>query len=159
MEPLAKIIVTGFGIGYSRWAPGTCGSLLALVSAWLVPLPAWWILPAAALGAFVLGVPLSFWAEKKWGTDPPRLVWDEMAGQWLALSLLPKTAGVYLLSFLLFRFFDIVKPLGVFRVQELPGGWGVMLDDLVCGIYSNIGLQLFLLAFFQRLSPLARLWS
>jgi phosphatidylglycerophosphatase A len=153
----AKALVTGLGTGYSPWAPGTCGSLLALTSAWLLFPASWWAVPLAVMAACLAGVPLSFWAERRWGSDPPRVVIDEVAGQWLALFLVPKSAIWFPLAFLVFRLFDITKPLGIFRVQEAPGGWGVVLDDLLAGAYSNIVLQAGMLLFCRKASALAGL--
>lgn len=154
-DTAAKALVTGLGAGYSPLAPGTCGSLLALLAAWFLIPGHWWALTAAALLVSLAGVPLSTWAEKRWGADPPRVVIDEVAGQWLALVFLPKALAVYLPAFLLFRLFDIVKPWGIYRVQEVSGGWGVVLDDLLAGVYTNIVLQLALLAFYRKGSLLA----
>ena len=157
LDVAAKALVTGLGAGYSPLAPGTCGSLLAALAAWFLLPSSGWALPAAALVACLAGVPLSTWAERRWGADPPRVVIDEVAGQWLALVLLPKSLVVYPAAFLLFRLFDIVKPWGIFRVQEAPRGWGVMLDDLLAGIYANMVMQLALLALYRKGSALAGL--
>lgn len=157
IEIAAKALATGLGAGYSPLAPGTCGSLLAALAAWFLFPISWWALPAAVLLSCLAGVPLSAWAERRWGTDPPRVVIDELAGQWLALILLPKALAIYALAFMLFRLFDIVKPWGIFRVQEASGGWGIMMDDLLAGIYANISVQLALLAFYQKGSALAGL--
>jgi phosphatidylglycerophosphatase A len=157
MVMAAKAAVTCLGAGYSPLAPGTCGSLLAVLAAWFLIPGVWWALPAAALAAFLAGVPLASQAEGWWGADPPRVVLDEVAGQWLALALVPKSFAAYALAFVLFRLFDILKPWGVNRVQEAPGGWGVMLDDVLAGAYSNIVLQLALLAFHRKGSALAGL--
>ncbi len=157
LEAAAKALVTGLGAGYSPWAPGTCGSLLAMAAAWLLFPDCWWTIPLAVLAACLAGVPLSFWAERRWGSDPPRVVIDEVAGQWLALFLVPKSALFFPLAFLLFRLFDIIKPMGIFRIQEVPGGWGVMLDDLLAGAYSNIVLQVGMLFLYREGSALASL--
>lgn len=157
LEAAAKALVTGLGTGYSPVAPGTCGSLLALGAAWLLFPASWRGVPLAMLAACLAGVPLSFWAERRWGSDPPKVVIDEVAGQWLALFLVPKSAIWYPLAFLLFRLFDIAKPWGIDRIQETPGGWGVMLDDLLAGAYSNIVIQAGLLLFYRKGSALAGL--
>ncbi len=157
IDTAAKAVVTGLGTGYSPLAPGTCGSLLALLVAWTLFPGNWWALPAAVLLASLAGVPLSTWAERRWGTDPPRVVIDEVAGQWLALVLVPKSAIWYPLAFLLFRLFDIAKPWGIGRAQEAPGGWGVMVDDLLAGVYTNILLQAGLILFYRKGSVLAGL--
>lgn len=154
---LAAAAATGLGTGYSPLAPGTCGSLLAVLAAWLFSPLGWWTLPLAALLTALAGVPLSSWAEGRWGHDPTRVVIDEVAGQWLALVLVPRTLAPYFLAFALFRLFDIAKPWGIGRAQEAPGGWGVMLDDLLAGLYANILIQLGLLVFHRQGSALAGL--
>lgn len=80
--------------------------------------------------------------EPYWGKDSSRVVIDEAAGICISLLFVPVTPVHVLVALLLFRFFDIVKPLFIRRVEKLPGGWGVMLDDVLAGIYSNIVLQL-----------------
>jgi phosphatidylglycerophosphatase A len=80
--------------------------------------------------------------EPYWGKDSSRVVIDEAAGICISLLFVPVTPVHVLVALLLFRFFDIVKPLFIRRMEKLPGGWGVMLDDVLAGIYSNIVLQL-----------------
>lgn len=80
--------------------------------------------------------------EKDWGKDSSRVVIDEVAGVGLALVLSPVTWQYVLLGLLLFRFFDIVKPLGIRRMENFPKGWGVMADDLLAGLYSFVILQI-----------------
>ena len=82
-------------------------------------------------------------AEKDWGHDAGKIVIDEVVGMWITLWLVPKSLMLYAIGFVLFRVFDILKPLGVRQSQKLPGGWGVMVDDLLAGVYANLILQLF----------------
>jgi phosphatidylglycerophosphatase A len=88
----------------------------------------------------ILGVWSSTIAEKYWGQDPSRVVMDETVGQWIAL--LPVSCASpwweILIAFVLFRFFDIVKPLGVRKMESLPRGYGIMADDILAGIYGAI---------------------
>jgi phosphatidylglycerophosphatase A len=79
--------------------------------------------------------------EKEWGHDSNRVVIDELQGMMTALFLMPNDWRYLLVAFVLFRFFDIAKPLGIRRMEAFAGGWGVMLDDLLAGIYSNVLLQ------------------
>lgn len=90
---------------------------------------------------FFLGVFTATVVEKEWGKDSNRVVIDEVHGMLMALFLLPFSWKFVLAAFILFRFFDIAKPLGVRKMENLPGGWGVMLDDLLAGLYSNVLLQ------------------
>jgi phosphatidylglycerophosphatase A len=80
--------------------------------------------------------------EPYWGKDSSRVVIDEAAGICISLLFVPVTPVHVLVALLLFRFFDIVKPLFIRRMEKRPGGWGVMLDDVLAGIYSNILLQI-----------------
>ncbi len=93
----------------------------------------------------ILGAACARHLQEEWGADPARFVWDEMVGMWLAVWLLPFSPGLLLAAFLLFRFFDIAKPLGIRKMEHLPNGWGVMADDLLAACYANLILQLWCL--------------
>ena len=95
------------------------------------------------------GVWSSSVVEKYWGEDPSRVVVDEMVGTWIALLAVPEGAhwGYMLAAFVLFRFFDIVKPLGVRKMESLPSGFGIMADDILAGIYGFIVIYLYRLCF------------
>jgi phosphatidylglycerophosphatase A len=82
-----------------------------------------------------------------WGKDSSKVVIDEVAGMMLSVLLIPVTIKYILTGLVLFRFFDIVKPFFIRKMEVLPKGWGVMADDLLAGIYSNIILQL--VVFYQ----------
>jgi len=86
--------------------------------------------------------------ESVWGKDHQRVVIDEVAGMGVALLIIPLKLEYYIMAFILFRFFDIVKPLYIRRLEALPGGWGVMADDVLAGIYANVVLQLIILLGF-----------
>ena len=141
----ARFVASGAYAGFAPIAPGTAGSVLALAVWWLVPerfpWPSWFLVLA---GVFVAGVHTSAIAEREWGKDPPKVVIDEIAGCFVALLLLPKSLFTALLGFTLFRFFDIIKPFPVHRSQRLPGGWGIMADDLIAGTYANVVVRLIL---------------
>jgi phosphatidylglycerophosphatase A len=140
---LSKIITTCFGIGYIEKGAGTMAALFCCLF--------WYGLRGADSGSlfqftllfllFFLGVFASAVVEKEWGKDSNRVVIDEVQGMLMALFLIPFHWQYVLAAFLLFRFFDIAKPLGIRRLENFPGGWGVMLDDLLAGIYSNVVLQ------------------
>ena len=141
----ARVLATGFGLGYSPFAPGTAGSLLPFAVVFLVgPLSPWAILLAAAL-VYVVGVPVSTWGERLWGQeDPGHVVIDEVAGYLLSIAFVPAQSEIGLLvaGFFVFRLFDIIKPPPGRLAEHLPGGWGVMSDDVVAGVYSNLVLQI-----------------
>ncbi len=142
MKILAKIIGSAFGSGFSPVAPGTVGSFVAIAALWVAPPLSTVILILAALLFFFIGVWASAICEQDWGRDPGRVVWDEVVGMMVTVATLPKSLMVYAAAFILFRFFDILKPFPVNRSQQLPGGWGVMIDDVLAGLMGNIVLQI-----------------
>jgi len=130
-------IATGFGSGFSPRAPGTVGSVVAL-------LPWWWL---HALGlpiylstiavAIVIGVWASNWVVGRSGVqDPQIVVWDEFVGVWIALIAAPPGWLWMLAGFALFRLFDIWKPWPIRRLEQLPEGTGIMLDDVAAGVLA-----------------------
>lgn|SRR6476661_7378142 len=141
---ISKFITTCFGIGYLQKGAGTVAALFCcLLWYWLKGAQSSWMVQAALLILlFFLGVWAATVVEKEWGKDSNRVVVDEVHGMLTALFLLPFRWEFVLAAFVLFRFFDIAKPLGVRRMENFPGGWGVMLDDLLAGLYSNVVLQL-----------------
>jgi phosphatidylglycerophosphatase A len=131
-------IATWFGSGLSPFASGTAGSLAALPFAYLIQVNfGSGALLLAALAIFFLG----WWASNQYlrhrgGEDPGEIVVDEVAGQWLLLSVLPYTWQGYLAGFLLFRLFDVIKPWPVsWADRKVKGGLGVMLDDMLAALY------------------------
>jgi phosphatidylglycerophosphatase A len=119
-------------------APGTVGSFVTLIALWLIPFTS-----RALVGTVVAVIVVGIWAgarvERVLGTkDPGLIVIDEVAGMLLSVLLLPRTVGVLLTAFFLFRLFDIWKPFPARESQALAGGLGVMLDDLIAGVYALI---------------------
>lgn len=141
-----NLIASGFGSGYSPIAPGTAGALLAMLIWWgYASLFDDYYLTLQCTFALVLiftflGIWSSGISEKYWGKDPSRVVIDEMVGTWIALLAVPADnyIGYMLAAFLLFRFFDILKPLGIKQAEKLPSGYGIMADDILSGIYGTI---------------------
>jgi phosphatidylglycerophosphatase A len=137
-------IATAGGAGYFPVAPGTAGSLVGLaVVVGLGQLPlqrpaAIAVLAASCAALFALGVWAAGEAEDFFGrTDPGQVVVDEVVGQMLTFLLLPHATWKWLAGgFLLFRAFDIVKPFPARQAERIPRGWGIMLDDVVAGLYS-----------------------
>jgi phosphatidylglycerophosphatase A len=149
---LAMTIATTAGSGYFPVAPGTVGSLIALVALWLLAELSWPILAASTVVCFFIGVWSATECEKLWNRhDPGQVNWDEVVGMMIALIGLPHHWIVYLFAFFLFRFFDIIKPQPANMSQKLPKGWGVMSDDVIAGIYTNVLLQLLLFLFLKRI--------
>jgi phosphatidylglycerophosphatase A len=145
MEFLHKLIVTSLGLGYSPKAPGTVGALGGCFIAVLLGKYATYpnaLLTFLILLFFVLGVYSSNKVEQEWGKDPSKIVIDEVVGMWISLLLLPSGWWYTALAFVLFRLLDIYKPLFIRRMEKLKGGWGVMMDDVLAGIYANVIIQL-----------------
>lgn len=136
-------IATGFGSGLSPRAPGTVGTLAALLPWWwlrLLPLPYYLV---ALVLAFAIGVWAAQWVVTRSGVnDPQVVVWDEFVGVWIALLAAPPGWGWMLAGFVLFRLFDIAKPWPVsWADRRVKGGLGVMLDDVFAGIYALVAMQ------------------
>ncbi len=140
---LALAVATVFGVGHVPIAPGTAGSLPGLALAFaLAALAGPWAVVAGLVGVAALGTWAADAAARRLGhPDPAVVVVDEVAGQMLTLLFVPVTWQVGLLGFLLFRVFDILKPFPVGALERLPGGAGIMADDLAAGIYGNLLLQ------------------
>ncbi len=138
---LARLIASGFGVGYAPAAPGTVGSLLAVLLGVLLMLASPVALPVAALAATIGGV----WAIRaaRVGGDPGWVVIDEVAGQWIAMLALPRPVWPGLLAaFALFRLFDIAKPGPVGWADRQEGAVGVMADDVIAGAIAAVILSL-----------------
>jgi phosphatidylglycerophosphatase A len=143
MIQLHKLIATVFGIGYLRKGSGTIAAAAVCI--------VWISLPVNYLNNYwqifiltvvlVLGTLAANAVDATWGKDSNRVVVDEVAGMLLTLIFIPVNLKYVVAGFTLFRFFDIVKPLFIRRMEALPKGWGVMADDVLAGIYSNILLQ------------------
>lgn len=139
-----KAIVTVGGLGYSPLAPGTVGALGALIPAMLIlkfsDNPDLWLILLVVLST-IFGIIGSNIAEKEWGKDPSKIVIDEAAGMWISLLFTGTSWFTIISAFVLFRFFDIFKPFGIRKAERLPGGTGVMFDDILAGVYANLVLQ------------------
>ena len=149
---LARVVATGFGSGYSPFAPGTAGSAVGLLLFWPLAARAWpWQL-GACVAVFLVGVVAAGRVARSVGAEDPGLVVvDEVAGQWITLLALPFTPAVALAGFLLFRVMDVVKPWPARDLERLHGGWGIMADDVMAGIYAHLVLRVGLLVW-----PVAR---
>ena len=157
MIKLHKIIASGLGTGFSPFAPGTVGSILGIVLLYAVN----FILnnlgcnieyiTYANLFAIILMLLIGVYSIKEvhkiWKHDASEIVIDEIVGVWIAVLAMPFKWQYYLYALILFRFFDIAKPLFIRKLDKMPGDWSVMLDDVLAGIYSLIVIQT--LYFFQ----------
>jgi phosphatidylglycerophosphatase A len=147
LRALSRIISTFFGIGFFPKAPGTAASAAVVVVYRLaiqsLPWP-WYLLFLLVL--FVLGHAVSSaYAAELGQADPQRIVIDEAFGQFLALFLVPSRWLPLILAFVFFRFFDIIKPYPIRRLEKLPGGWGIMADDAGAGLAAGVLVHLLLL--------------
>jgi phosphatidylglycerophosphatase A len=144
MMSFHKLIATVFGIGYF----GKGGGTLAAFFCCLV----WYycghydnnnfVSVIITIIILILGIWSAGKVEPQWGIDSNKVVIDEVAGMSVTLLFVPVKGVNIFIGLLLFRFFDIVKPLFIKKIERLPGGWGVMMDDLVAGFYANIILQI-----------------
>jgi phosphatidylglycerophosphatase A len=144
MKKIWMAIATFFGTGYMPVAPGTWASLLTALIVYFTPLSAapLPLLALATAAVYALGVPAAAASEAHFQKkDPRHCVIDEVAGQLISLWLLPRRAVLYAAAFLLFRFFDILKPFPVNKSEALPGGFGIMTDDVLAGVYAFAVLQ------------------
>ena len=141
---LPTIIGTGFGSGFWPWGPGTAGALTGMLiwyalSFMLNPT----LLFAVTLSCIVVFTIAGTWAVRRlspfWGSDPQKVVVDEMVGVWVPLLAVPASdIWLALASFVLFRLFDILKPLGIRTLDRRKGAFYVMADDILAGVYSLI---------------------
>ena len=141
MNAISKLVATALGAGYSPVAPGTCGTLVAVPLVWaLAGLPIWqFALVTVAVTA--IGIVAAQRADHAWGThDSGRIVIDEVAGYMVTMLPVARDHWATLaIGFVVFRLFDIVKPPPVrWLDQHLPGGWGVVLDDIAAGVMGAI---------------------
>ncbi|MDQ6815045.1 MAG: phosphatidylglycerophosphatase A [Bacteroidota bacterium] len=143
MIKLHKLIATFFGIGYIGRGGGTIAAAACCVI--------WILLPGAMLSrnyqlliTFIVcaaGVWSGNVVDKIWGKDSSKVVIDEVAGMLITLMFVPLTLGYVLTGLALFRFFDIVKPFFIKKMELLPKGWGVMADDVLAGLYAHLVLK------------------
>lgn len=145
---LVKLIATGCYTGYVPKAPGTAGSALAILILWMIgPVEPLYYLVATGL-LILVGIWAASQAELEFGHDAGPIVIDEIIGIFIACALLPITPLVLGSAFVLFRILDIAKPFPINRSQGLPGGLGVVADDVLAAVYAHLvlrGILLFVL--------------
>jgi phosphatidylglycerophosphatase A len=144
---VAALVATGLGAGYSPLAPGTAGSLVGLALFWPLSRLAAGVQLGALAVLFLAGVLSSSRVARNVGRkDPGLVVVDEIAGMWTTLLFVPFTLPVALVAFVAFRVMDVTKPWPARALEALPGGWGIMCDDLMAGVYANLLVQIALRA-------------
>ena len=137
------LVGTAAGVGLFPMAPATAASLVAVVVYWALPIGGD---SPAFLGLVVASLLVGPWACGSLANgadpDPKRAVWDEVAGMWLTCLFLPKTLPWLAAAFLLFRALDILKPWPIRQYERLPGGYGIMADDVAAGVLGAAALNL-----------------
>ncbi|MBD3287366.1 phosphatidylglycerophosphatase A [candidate division KSB1 bacterium] len=147
---IPKLISTACGVGYSPVAPGTAGSIFALLIYFFIP-ENYFVFISTIFLLFIIGVWASTAIEKESiekhghvkGHDPQIVVIDEVVGMLITLIAIPGTWNWVIAGFVLFRIFDITKIYPINISQKMPRGWGIMMDDVLAGIYANLVLQIF----------------
>lgn len=149
MKHIHKFFASGLGLGYIPVGAGTVASVVTIVGVYLsetvmlipgqAPSAGLWLLIITVVT--VAGIWSASVVEADWGEDSNRVVIDEVAGMLIAIWGLPHTPVWLLAGLVLFRFLDIRKPGPIRKVEQLPGGWGVMLDDVAAGAVANVVLQ------------------
>ena len=139
-----KLSATSLGIGYIGKGAGTVAAVACCICwylAWAGGYPPIILSVIITLLITILGVWAGNKVEPIWGKDHQRVVIDEVAGMFFSLLFLPVNVKYVLCALILFRFFDIKKPLFIREMEHFNGGWGVMADDVLAGVYTNILLQ------------------
>jgi phosphatidylglycerophosphatase A len=141
--PWRRWVASVGGIGYIKGG-GTLAALVTCLGLYAAQPPPW-VVVVAVLALTALGVWLGNVLEASWGKDSSKIVLDEVVGMLVTMCGHPLGWRPLLAGFIAFRFFDIAKPLGIRKTERLPGGWGVMVDDIVAGIYASIVVWLLFL--------------
>lgn len=140
-----KFFITGVFSGYLPIAPGSWGSLLACIILWFAWPSLWYYQLLIILLFYRIAVYLAGIGQEYFGHDGRPIVIDEIIGQAVALFMAPHNIITYVLAFLLFRVFDIIKPYPARKLEKMHGGTGVVADDIAAGIYAVIVLQLIII--------------
>ncbi len=144
MNKFFRFFATGFGVGFSPVAPGTCGTLVGCLLFWFLSSLPPAIYTVTIVGLLFFAIWVSHQARSSFGAeDPKQIVIDEMIGMLITLAFFPFHWGTLLIGFVLFRIFDIAKPWPVcWADQKLPGGFGIVMDDVAAGLYAQLALRL-----------------
>ncbi|PID59703.1 MAG: phosphatidylglycerophosphatase A [Ignavibacteriae bacterium] len=143
-----KFIGSGFYTGYIPFAPGTFGSLAAALFLFIPELNNLLILIPIIIFSTIYGITLGNYFETIYKKDPKQFTLDEFVGTWIAYLYIPSNFQLFIITFIVWRFFDIVKIYPANKLESLKGGYGIMADDIVSGLYSLIFMIIFKLLFF-----------
>jgi phosphatidylglycerophosphatase A len=143
MNFFVLLFATGFGVGFSPIVPGTMGTLIAIpiyyfLSSISTPVYELTLVTLFFFSSWIAGQAERYWEKK----DDQRIVIDEIMGFLVTMLWVPKSPLFIIAGFFLFRFFDILKPFPIRRLERVKAGYGVVLDDVLAGVYANIILQL-----------------
>jgi phosphatidylglycerophosphatase A len=144
-----RLVSACLGIGYIRKGGGTVAAIVCCIVwyfAWKGGNEHFWAPVVVTLAVLVIGIWSAGKVEAGWGEDSYRVVIDEVAGMCITLLFVPVKWPYVVIGLVLFRFFDIVKPLYIRKMELLDGGWGVMMDDVLAGVYANLILQVIVFA-------------
>jgi len=142
-----KLFGSGFYTGYIPFASGTFGSLAALLIYYIPGFEKTFILIPVIIIFIFYGIYVGSKFEKLYGKDPAQCTIDEVVGMWITLLFLPKTIIISIIAFLIWRLFDIIKPYPARQLEKLNGGLGIMIDDVIAGLYSLIIVHLMVAIF------------
>ncbi len=141
---IEKTVGSGFFTGYIPFASGTFGSLAGLLIYYIPGFEGLQILIPAIIIFTFYGIFLGSKFEMAYGKDPRQCTIDEVVGMWITLLFLPKTYLISIIAFFVWRAFDIIKPYPIKKLEDIEGGLGIMIDDVVGGIYSLITMHVIL---------------
>ena len=142
-----KMLGSGFFTGYIPIVPGTFGSLAGLLIYYIPGFEKPVIILPAIIVFTVYGIYVGNKFDKVYGKDPRQCTIDEVVGMWISLLFLPKQIVISILAFIIWRAFDIVKPFPARNFEKLEGGLGIVIDDVVAGIFANALLRVGMLLF------------
>jgi phosphatidylglycerophosphatase A len=137
-----KFIGSGLYTGYSPYISGTVGSLAAFLIYLIPGFEQPFIIIPSIIIFMISGIFIGNKFEAEYGKDPAQCTIDEFVGMWISLVALPKTVGIAMTTFLLWRILDIIKPPPARNLERLKGGLGIMIDDVISGIYTLIIMHL-----------------
>ena len=144
---IEKFIGSGFYTGFIPFASGTFGSIAALLIYYIPGFSNPQVIIPTIIIFTLYGIYIGTKFEKVYGEDPAECTIDEVVGMWITLLLIPKTIVISLTGFLIWRLLDIIKPFPARQAEKLNGGLGIMLDDVIAGVYSLIILHFILIIF------------
>lgn len=142
MKKLTILIATGLYTGYGKPFPGTWGTIPAWLIGYFLISGDQLVLAIVTILTFFISVWSASKTEDFFGHDSKKIVIDEWAGMFVTILFVPFSVINYLIAFILFRAFDVIKIPPVRQLERLPGGWGVTMDDIAAGIYANILTQI-----------------